>query len=152
VRPAAKLAWIVTAGPEPEVARALARLEWAADAFLSVGSAIQAALPELLAARGAFVTATRARLADNLAALDRALSGLPGVDRLACEGGWSAVVRVPATRSEENWVCALLERDVVVHPGHFFDFAEEAYLVVSLLPEPGAFVEAVGRLREVLEG
>jgi alanine-synthesizing transaminase len=148
--PQAKLGWIVTAGPGPEVTRALARLEWAADAFLSVGAAIQAALPELLRRRGAFVAAARERLAVNLGALDGALSGLPGVDRLACEGGWSAVVRVPTTRSEEDWVCALLERDVAVHPGHFFDFAEEAYLVVSLLPEPEVFTEAAARLRAVL--
>jgi hypothetical protein len=148
--PQAKLAWIVVGGPEAESARALARLEWVADAFLSVASAIQQALPDLLPERPAFVTATRARLAVNLAALDRALGGLAGVERLACEGGWSAVVRVPVTGSEEDWVCALLERDVVVHPGHFFDFAEEAFLVVSLLPEPGVFAEAAARLRGVL--
>ena len=57
---------------------------------------------------------------------------------------------MPATRSEEDWVCALLERDVLVHPGHFFDFAEEAYLVVSLLPEPAVFAEAARRLCALL--
>jgi hypothetical protein len=145
--PQAKLAWIVAAGPELEVAPALVRLEWIADAYLSVSSAIQAALPELLRTRGAFVTAARARLRANLDTLDGALAGLAGVERLACEGGWSAVVRVPPSRGEEDWVCALLERDVFVHPGHFFDFAEEAFLVVSLLPEPGIFAEAAGRLR-----
>jgi hypothetical protein len=150
--PQAKLAWIAIAGPHAEAERARTRLEWVADAFLSVASGIQRALPELLATRHAFVAATRERLAVNLGALDRALGGLGGVTRLGCEGGWSAVVRVPATRSEEDLVCALLEHDVVVHPGHFFDFPEEAYLVLSLLPEPGPFAEAVGRMREILGG
>ena len=150
--PHAKLAWIVAAGPEAEVARAMVRLEWVADAHLSVSSAIQGALPDLLRARPAFLAAARERLRANLAALDGALAGLAGVERLGCEGGWSAVVRVPSRRSEEEWVCALIERDVVVHPGHFFDFPEEAYLVVSLLPEPGDFAAAAARLREALAG
>jgi alanine-synthesizing transaminase len=149
--PQAKLGWIAACGSEPEVARALTQLEWIADAFLSVSSAIQFAAPGLLRGRAFFLATTRARLAANFDALDHALAGVAGVERLACEGGWSAVLRVPTTRSEEDWVCALLERDVVVHPGYFFDFAEEAYLVVSLLPDPQVFGEAAARVRGALE-
>ena len=63
---------------------------------------------------------------------------------LDVEGGWSAVVQVPSTRSEEEWALRLLERDrVLVHPGYFFDFPREAFLVLSLLPLPDVFAEAV---------
>ena len=143
--PQAKLAWIACAGPEDEVAEALSALEWVTDAFLSVSSPIQRALPGLLAARGPFIEATRARLQANLAALDAA-----GVERLSWEGGWSAVVRAPATRTDEEWTLALLERGVLVHPGHYFDFVDEGHLVISLLPEPAVFAEGAQRLSEAL--
>ena len=62
-------------------------------------------------------------------------------------GGWSAVVQVPATGGEEALVLALVERDgVLVHPGYFFDFAREAFVVLSLLPEPAVFDAGIARL------
>ena len=67
---------------------------------------------------------------------------------LPAQGGWAAVLRVPRQRSEEEWALGLLERDVVVHPGHFYDFADEGYLVLSLIPEPAVFDEATGRIQE----
>jgi hypothetical protein len=39
-----------------------------------------------------------------------------------------------------------------VHPGFFFDFAHEAFLVVSLLPEPDTFAEGIRRLLERVHG
>lgn len=132
--PQAKLAWIACSGPGVE--RALAGLEWICDAFLSVSSAVQHALPALLEARAPFIDATRARIAANLVALDAA-----SVPRLAWEGGWSAVLRAPDARTDEEWVIELLRSGVVVHPGHFYDFPDEHHLVVSLLAEPVAFAE-----------
>ena len=44
----------------------------------------------------------------------------------------------------------LEEHDVLVHPGYFFDFAGEAYLVLSLLPPPEEFAQAVDRILGVL--
>jgi len=71
---------------------------------------------------------------------------------LPAEGGWSAVIRVPATRSEASLVLDLLERDgVVVHPGYFFDFPHEAFLVVSLLPDPDVFARAVRLIQDRLD-
>ncbi|HKA23485.1 MAG TPA: pyridoxal phosphate-dependent aminotransferase [Candidatus Eisenbacteria bacterium] len=137
--PQAKLAWIACSGPPGDVARAMTALEWVGDTFLSVSSPIQCAAPALLAARRPFVEATRARLATNLAALSHALTW---------EGGWSAVLRLPPGHSDEEWTLALLERGVVVQPGHFFDFAEDSYLVVSLLPEPATFAQAARILSE----
>jgi hypothetical protein len=65
---------------------------------------------------------------------------------LDAEGGWSAILRVPRTRSEEEWVLQLLDDGVVVHPGFFFDMPEEAYLVVSLIAKPEDFSEGIERL------
>ena len=66
---------------------------------------------------------------------------------LRVEGGWSAVLQVPQLRSEEALVLELLDKDdVLVHPGYFFDFSREAFIVVSLLVEPAPFDRAIARL------
>ncbi|MGO8997192.1 MAG: pyridoxal phosphate-dependent aminotransferase [Polyangiaceae bacterium] len=147
--PQLKLAWTAIAGAdERAVAGALSRLELIADTFLSVGTPVQRALPELLAASATARDAIRARTAANLAQL-RALLATRGkaVTLLKCEGGWYATLRLPRTQTEQEWVLSLLEDDAVyVHPGVFFDFTEEAYVIVSLLtPEP-VFTEGIGRL------
>lgn len=147
--PQAKLAWIAIAGPEDEMARARERLEWVADAFLSVSPATQHALPALLARRHEFQRAARQRLAQNLACADRGVAALKGVERLALDGGWSMILRLPPTRTEDEWVERLLERDVLVHPGYFFDIPNGPHLVLGLLPRPEEFAagfDALGAL------
>lgn len=53
---------------------------------------------------------------------------------LDVEGGWYATLRVPDTKSDEQWALSLVSRDgVYVHPGYFFDMSRGAHLVVSLL-------------------
>ncbi len=146
--PQMKLGWIVVGGPAAARDEALRGLEWIADLFLSVSTPVQVALPRLLAARGAFQTRLRERVAKNLAALDRLVTERPELSVLAAQGGWAAVVRVPRTRTEEDWVLGLMRRDVVVHPGHFYDFADEGYLVLSLIPEPDVFHAGCARLAE----
>ncbi len=142
--PQMKLAWIVTGGP-PELARkALARLEVIADTYLSVNMPVQLALPDFLAQRDEIQRQVKERVAANLAELDRQLATQELVRRLEVEGGWYAVLRVPATRSDEELAIALLEeQSVVVHPGHFYDFPAEGYLVVSLITPSGVFAEGV---------
>lgn len=149
--PQLKLGWIAASGPKAERAEALARLELVADTFLSVGTPIQRAAPAILARARALQGPIRTRTAANLAELRRALAG-SSASVLDVEGGWSAVVQVPSTRSEEEWALRLLARDrVLVHPGYFFDFPREAFLVLSLLPIPDAFAEAVSRLRRTVD-
>ena len=66
---------------------------------------------------------------------------------LNVEAGWYAVIQVPATTGEEAIVLELLEQDgVLVHPGYFFDFPREAFLIVSLLPPVDQFRAGVERL------
>jgi aspartate/methionine/tyrosine aminotransferase len=147
--PQAKLGWIACAGPEGLVAEALARLELVADTYLSVSTAVQLALPELLARSEPMRAALRARLVDNLAALDAALAACgPScpLRRLPVDGGWYALVEVPRTRSDEAWVERLLVGEgVLVHPGYFFDMEEPGTMVVSLLVPPDVFGPAVRR-------
>jgi len=150
--PQVKLGWIALDGPADVVAEALDRLELICDTYLSVATPVQIAARSLLD-RG---TVVRERILDrvrtNDAVLRTAMEGSGGATVLPADGGWSAVVRVPATRSEEALVTALIERDaVVVHPGYFFDFPHEAFLVVSLLPEPGVFARGVQLVQERLD-
>jgi alanine-synthesizing transaminase len=145
--PQVKVAWIGVSGPPGLVDDALRGLEIVADTYLSVSTPAQLALPELLAS-GAFVRdAIGRRLARNLEALRSAATHAAAVTLQEPAGGWSAVLQVPATRSEEALALTLVEEDgVLVHPGYFFDFPREAYVVLSLLPEPAAFDDGVARL------
>ncbi len=148
--PQLKLAWIAASGPEPVVRDALARLEVLADTYLSVGTPVQLALPELLAARPEVQRVLRDRTLANLRALDAEIAALGAssvVRRLPADAGWYAILEVPRIHSDDAWVTLLLERArAIVHPGYFFDFPGDGFLVVSLLPPPAVFVEAIARV------
>ena len=145
--PQMKLGWMVAGGPLPLVDAALARLEIICDAFLSVSTPVQHAARTMLAHGGAIRRLIIERVRRNLDALQSLTAVRPACSVFRVEGGWSAVVRVPATRSEESLVLDLLEQDgVLVHPGYFFDFPHEAFVVVSLLPDPESFRDGAGRL------
>ncbi|MDD5564101.1 MAG: pyridoxal phosphate-dependent aminotransferase [Thermoanaerobaculaceae bacterium] len=145
--PQLKLGWIVAGGPRPLVEAALARLEFIADTFLSVGTPVQLALPALLHDGAPVRAAILERCRENLAELQRAAAAVPEVSARLPGGGWSAALRVPAVVGEEELTLELLERDgVAVHPGYFFDFPGAGTLVLSLLPEPATFSEGVRRL------
>ena len=88
-----------------------------------------------------------ARVRANLAELDRSLKEQTVCNRLEVEGGWYAVLRVPALGSDEDFVVSLLEREgVLVHPGHFFDFPGDGFLVVSLIPPSDVFARGIVKL------
>lgn len=145
--PQLKLAWTAVAGPAALREPALARLEVIADTYLSAGTPVQRALPELLARREELAAPVRARVERNLETLRAAMATAPEATLLAVEGGWCAVLRVPATISEEQRALRLLEHEGVrVHPGFFFDFESEAWLVVSLLTPPEAFAAGAAAL------
>lgn len=145
--PQLKLGWIGVGGPRPLVQEAMGRLEVIADAYLSVATPVQLCAGALIAAGRGIRRLVLERIEANLAALVELAAAAPSCSVLRAEGGWSVVLRVPATRSEEDLVLELLEQDrVLVHPGYFFDFPREAYVVLSLLPEPAAFREGARRL------
>ena len=144
--PQVKLGWTVVGGPAADREAALEGLELIADTFLSVGTPVQVAAASLLQRGSAVRGAIHARARANLAAARRIAASHPSCDLLPVEGGWSAVVRVPATRGEEALVLDLLARErILVHPGYFFDFEHEAFLVVSLLVPETVFADAFDR-------
>ncbi len=145
--PQMKSAWIALSGPEDLKQEARQRLEVIADSYLSMNAPIQHALPALLQARTRFQAQLIARAQANLVALDEKLAAQSFCSRLVCEAGWNVVVRVPATRSDEDLALELLERQgVFVHPGHFYDFPQDGYLVLSLITPKMDFAEGTRRL------
>ncbi|HEY6556646.1 MAG TPA: pyridoxal phosphate-dependent aminotransferase [Polyangiaceae bacterium] len=144
--PQMKLAWCALSAPEPARAEYRARLEHIADTFLSAGTPVQLALPALLQQSAPVQDQIRARLRHNRACLQQALQ-TSAVTLLDAEGGWYAVLRLPALMAEEDWVLTLLEQQhVLVEPGYFYDFFSEPFVVVSLLTTTATFSEGIRRL------
>jgi alanine-synthesizing transaminase len=147
--PQIKLAWIAASGPPALVDEALNRLELIADTYLSVATPVQIAAPALLEAGAAIRSQILERVRKNHSHLRDRVRSFPSLEMLNADAGWSAVVRVPVRMTEEDLVVKLIEEDGVwVHPGFFFDFPNEAYLVISLLPKPAQFADGVRRILE----
>lgn len=145
--PQMKLAWLAVSGPEEQKREALARLEVIADTFLSMNAPVQLAAPALLAQRHGFQEQLLARVRNNLAELDSQLAGQKECSRLELEAGWYATLRVPVTRPDEDLALELLEDNgVYLHPGHFYDFAGEGHLVISLITPERDFSEGLERV------
>jgi alanine-synthesizing transaminase len=145
--PQMKAAWVITNGPEELKAQALARLEVIADTFLSVNAPVQRAMPVFLDLRHGFQKQVMARVRKNLAELDKLLLAQNACARMDVEGGWYAVVRVPAICSDEDSaIDVLTTKGVYVHPGHFFDFPADGYLIVSLITPERDFNDGMKRL------
>jgi alanine-synthesizing transaminase len=145
--PQVKVGWIAWCGPAARVAEVLAAYEIVADSYLSVSTPAQVAAAALLERSGSVRAQIQSRVRRNLQALRDQCGGWPAASVLRAEGGWSAVVQVPAIRPEEELVVTLAADDgVLVHPGYFFDFSREAFLVLSLIVEPARFDEGVSRV------
>ena len=145
--PQMKAAWLIVSGPQTWKSQALARLEVIADTYLSVNAPVQLAIPKFLEQRHAFQQQVTSRIRRSLAELDRQLATQKAVSRLKVEGGWCAVLRVPATRSDEDLAIELLTtKGVSVHPGHFYEFGSDGSLVVSLITPVQTFVPGIRAL------
>jgi aspartate/methionine/tyrosine aminotransferase len=145
--PQMKAAWLITSGPQELKTEALARLDVIADTYLSMNAPIQAALPTFLGQRHNIQRQIKDRVRHNVDQLDAQLSLHTACDRLKLEGGWYAVIRVPAMGSDEDLAINLVEnQEVYVHPGHFYDFESDGYVIVSLITPPADFAEGIKRL------
>jgi alanine-synthesizing transaminase len=148
--PQLKLSWIVIRGPKDFRESVRPRLELISDTFLSVQTGIQEALARILELAPHVQRQILKRCQTNLSTL-RSLVANTAVDGLRVEGGWTAVLRIPRTLSEEEWVSALLEEDnVLVHPGYFYDFPDQGFLIVSLLPPAADFNRGIERLLDLI--
>ena len=141
--PQMKLGWIAVSGPTALKNEALARLEFIADTYLSVATPVQLALAGILEHKGELQAPVRSRISRNLDELKTAVRAHSELRLLPVEGGWSALIQCPATRTDEERAFLALHAGVLVHPGHFFDFEAGCYLVVSLLCEPAIFDAAL---------
>ena len=145
--PQMKLAWIVINGPVEQREIARERLELVLDTYLSVNTPVQLALPALLETGTRIREPLLANATANLADASKSLSDSP-IHVLHTEGGWSMILHLPRTRTEEEWIRGLLEEEnVILQPGYFFDIASEAYAVASLIVEQATFREGIERLR-----
>jgi alanine-synthesizing transaminase len=152
--PQMKLGWIVVTGDRENRKEAVLRLEHIADSYLSVGAPVQVAAPAILGLAPGIRRIIAGRTMRNLDSLKREAASAPAASLSIPEGGWYASLRLPAVRSSEEWALSLLrEQSVYVHPGSFFGFDVEAYVVVSLLAPEEIFIEGVRRiLRAVSHG
>ncbi|MEO0249999.1 MAG: aminotransferase class I/II-fold pyridoxal phosphate-dependent enzyme, partial [candidate division WOR-3 bacterium] len=145
--PQMKLAWICVSGPVEQVSDALARLEVVSDTYLSVNTPVQHALPRWRSLRREITGHILRRVLANRQYLLDQVRQANVCQCLEAEGGWYAILRLPAGRAEEEFVIELLEHEgVLTHPGYFYDFEEGDHLVLSLLPPPPVFQEGMNRL------
>ena len=138
--PQMKAAWIAAFGPAQVLSAALDRLEVIADTFLSMNAPIQCALPEWLAGRAGLQLQISERVEKNLCSIDLVIAAQTMISRLEVEAGWYAVLRVPALTSGEKLAVRLVrEYGLSVHPGYFFGFSGNGWLVLSLLTPENEF-------------
>ena len=151
--PQVKLGWIIVGGAPAERANAIDALELIADTYLSASTAAQLGAATFLHDGASVRAAIHERVRGNLSRARSLAREHPACDIPRVEGGWSAPVRIPAIETEEALVLALLDREcVLVHPGYFFDFPHEAFIVVSLLPDEARFADAFSRTLRFFAG
>jgi aspartate/methionine/tyrosine aminotransferase len=149
--PQMKLSWVVTSGPSTQATVALDRLEIIADTYLSMNAPIQLAAPVLLEQQDGIQVQLFDRVKENWAELDRQVSAQKTCERLLLDGGWYAILRVPALQSDEDLAIEILHKEsVLVHPGHFYDFPSDGYLVLSLITQPAQFKTGIERVLRLL--
>lgn len=142
--PQMKLAWIVVSGEEEVWREASSRLEVITDSYLSVSTPIQNAAQSWFDLREKLNREIRDRVKINFEFLiDRTRNDSP-VKVLNVEGGWNAILKIPQTKSDEEWVeYFLTNHGVVVQPGYFYDFDRDGFIVVSLLSDPMLFQKGI---------
>jgi len=149
--PQMKLAWLVVSGPVAKRDEAIKRLEIIADTFLSVGTPVQHALPSLLRDASVVTEQIRSRVQNNYIQVAQIVAG-SSLSAFHCEGGWSAMLQLPGTKADESWALELLKnQNVLVHPGHLFDFDQRSSIVLSLLPKVEIFREGLRKIAEATQ-
>jgi aspartate/methionine/tyrosine aminotransferase len=150
--PQVKLGWIVVSGPRAQRDEALARLELIADCYLSVSTAAQRATARLLARSAETREVLLRRVRENRATLRGALHPGSCITLGPAEAGWYATARLPRTRSEQDWALDLLRAGALAQPGWFYEFEDEAWLVLSLLTPAEDFAEGLAALTRLADG
>ncbi len=150
--PQAKLGWVLVSGDPAHVHAAISRLELVCDTYLSVSTSVQLAARELFRRGGSVREQIQQRVRNHYARCGALVADHRSCRLLHADGGWYGVIRVPTLMSEEELALTLLrDAHVLIHPGYFFDFAAESFLVVSLLPPTATFIEGVSRVLDTAD-
>jgi len=145
--PQVKLGWVAVGGPERLAAEALERLELICDTYLSVATPVQLAAGALIDRGVAVRREIASRVVANYHYLKSSVGRAPACRVLQSEGGWYGVMQVPSLETEEDLVVGMLQTDgVLAHPGYFFDFPRESFVIVSLLPPEPTFADGIDRV------
>ncbi len=145
--PQVKLGWIVVTGDSAPSAKALSRLEMMLDFYLSASAPVQHAAQRLLQQRQMIQRQIFSRIASNMGFLEEQIAKTSNIRSLIREGGWYAIIEVSDAVSDEDRAVQLLDQDnTLVHPGYFYDFHRDGFLVVSLLPPVEVFRDGITRL------
>jgi hypothetical protein len=145
--PQVKLGWIAVAGGQGRAHDACTRLEALLDFYLSVSTPVQHAVAPLLGTRRPIQQQLNARIEANSRYLFDEVSQTAHSRMLLREGGWYAIVEIRDALGDEERVLGLLDRyNTLVHPGFFYDFHREGFVVVSLLPPMEIFCAGVANL------
>ena len=150
--PQMKVSWMIVDGEAETAEEAMRRLELIADTYLTVGTPVQRALPELLEIGVPVRERIRTRTRDQYHSLQRILEG-SGASVLACEGGWNAVLRLPAVRNDEEWAYEILSQlNILVQPGHYYELESDSHVVLSLLTPSDRWEPSLRQLRNFIDG
>ena len=145
--PQVKLGWIVVSGNTDLSAAALSRLEMMLDFYLSTSTPVQHAAKRLLHQRQAIQGQMFSRIASNSRFLEEQLGRTSNIRSLIREGGWYIVIEISDAVSDEDRVLQLLDQDnTLVHPGYFYEFHRDGFLVVSLITPVAIFRDGITRL------
>ncbi len=151
--PQLKLAWIHISGEEALIRPYHERLEFIADAYLSVNSPVQNAAAGLFRLRGQLQNQILSRLRTNLKTATDMVGEYSAVQILPPEGGWQLILLCDVAMDDETLSLILLEEcRIFVHPGYYFDLPHPCGLVVSLLLPPERFREGLTRLLMRVQG
>jgi len=145
--PQMKLSWIIINGPEKLVHDSIKRLEIISDTYLSVNTPTQNALARWISKKDEIQKEILTRIKQNLTFLHSQVHASSHCQFYNVEGGWYVVIKIPSMLSEEEWVLKFLEDDhVYVHPGYYFDFEQEAFIIICLLPPPQMLQQGIERI------
>lgn len=150
--PQMKFGWIAVQGESMLKKEAIKRLEIIADTYLSVATPVQHAAKVLFETREKIQDEIKERIRRNYELLRSGLLLNPDIKSMKSEGGWSAIINFENLLiKDDDFALRLLEKkNVLVHPGYYYDFPDDWYAVLSLLTKPKAFEEGVRRIAENL--
>jgi alanine-synthesizing transaminase len=145
--PQLKLGWIAISGNREQVISARANLETLVDFYLCVSAPVQVGASQMLSRRADIQRQINARINGNFRFLKARVQPTRNLQVLIREGGWYGVLAIDDSVADDQRALELLERDnTLIHPGFFYDFFREGFVVLSLLPEQGRFRMGIDRL------